>query len=191
MVSNWKISDQTDEVVNKRKRSFLSVSHDVWICVIICINSSKLNISDRRRINLKRRSKKVFWAGLQKGGVGRVGRLLSEACPSSPPWSVENETAIGKLLIDQHPLIVSDLWFNVNEMEVEEKELVAESGDNLVEREDGESGYEDSVSEGVDTLSEVVWGFFQGFGPGGLCPTFQTLSNTFKINFVCLGPKIF
>ena len=41
-------------------------------------------------------------------------------------------------------------------MEVEEKELVAESGDNLVEREDGESGYEDSVSEGVETLSEVV-----------------------------------
>ena len=41
-------------------------------------------------------------------------------------------------------------------MEVEEKELVAEIGDNLVEREDGESGYEDSVSEGVETLSEVA-----------------------------------
>ena len=44
----------------------------------------------------------------------------------------------------------------MNEMEVEEKELVAEIGDNLVEREDGESGYEDSVSEGVETLSEVA-----------------------------------
>ena len=41
-------------------------------------------------------------------------------------------------------------------MEVEEKELVAESGDNLVEREDGESGYEDSVSEGVETLTDVA-----------------------------------
>ena len=41
-------------------------------------------------------------------------------------------------------------------MEVEAKELVAEIGDNLVEREDGESGYEDSVSEGVETLSEVA-----------------------------------
>ena len=41
-------------------------------------------------------------------------------------------------------------------MEVEEKELVAEIGDNLVEREDGESGYEDSVSEVVETLTDVA-----------------------------------